>query len=49
MSSASSADAAVKFLSHGDSPRDPNLDARELAAYAAIASTILNLDAAVTK
>jgi hypothetical protein len=31
------------------SPRDEKLDARELAAYAAVASMILNLDAAVTK
>jgi hypothetical protein len=46
---ASSADAAAKFLSQGESPRDLNLDVRELAAYAAVASTILNLDAALTK
>jgi hypothetical protein len=40
---------AVKFLSPGEAPRDGKLDQRELAAYAAVASLILNLDAAVTK
>jgi mono/diheme cytochrome c family protein len=41
--------AAVEFLSHGDSPRNPNLAADELAAYSVVASLILNLDEAVTK
>jgi hypothetical protein len=41
--------AAARYLSQGEAPRDEKLDARELAAYAAIASLILNLDAAVTK
>jgi len=40
---------AAKFLAHGEAPRDERLDARELAAYSAVASLILNLDAAVTK
>ncbi|HXB69389.1 MAG TPA: DUF1553 domain-containing protein [Candidatus Acidoferrales bacterium] len=44
----SPADAA-KFLSPGEAPRDGKLDERELAAYAAVASLILNLDAVVTK
>src|SRR5207248_173720 len=38
--------AAAKYLSHGEAPRDEKLDVRELAAYAAVASLILNLDAA---
>jgi hypothetical protein len=41
--------AAAKYLKQGEAPRDESLDAREHAAYAAIASLILNLDAAVTK
>jgi hypothetical protein len=41
--------SAVKYLNQGQAPRDEKLDARELAAYAAVASIILNLDAAVTK
>ena len=40
---------ASKYLSQGEAPRDEKLDPRELAAYAAVASRILNLDAAVTK
>ena len=44
-----SADAAAKYLSHGESPRDATLDAAELAAYTAVASLILNLDEVVTK
>ena len=40
---------AEKFLAHGESPSDPSLDKRELAAYASIASLILNMDEAVTK
>ena len=49
--SASSGDpaAATKYLAQGEAPRDDTLDAREVAAYAAVASMILNLDAAVTK
>jgi hypothetical protein len=42
-------DAALKLLSEGEHPRDETLDARELAAYTAVASMILNLDETVTK
>jgi hypothetical protein len=41
--------AAAQYLAQGEAARDQKLDARELAAYAAVASLILNLDAAVTK
>jgi len=41
--------SAAKYLNQGQAARDEKLDARELAAYAAVASMILNLDAAVTK
>jgi hypothetical protein len=37
------------FLSQGDSRPDPSLDRRELAAFASVASVILNLDEMVTK
>jgi hypothetical protein len=37
------------YLKQGDSPADPALDRRELAAYASVASLILNLDEMVTK
>ncbi len=40
---------AERFLAAGDSKRDASLDPRELAAYASVASLILNLDEAVTK
>lgn len=42
-------EAAVKLLNEGEHPRDKALDVRELAAYSAVASLILNLDEAVTK
>ncbi|HEV2380372.1 MAG TPA: DUF1553 domain-containing protein [Terriglobia bacterium] len=42
-------DAAVKYLSQGNSPRDPKLDTAELAAYTALASLIFNLDETITK
>ncbi|MEX2261513.1 MAG: DUF1553 domain-containing protein [Bryobacteraceae bacterium] len=42
-------DAARKFLSQGESPRDEKLDASEHAAYAMVASLILNLDETITK
>ena len=42
-------DAAAKLLAEGESEYDESLDAVELAAYAGIASLILNLDEAVTK
>jgi hypothetical protein len=41
--------SAAQYLAQGEAARDQKLDARELAAYAAVASLILNLDAAVTK
>jgi hypothetical protein len=37
------------YLNQGESRTDPKLDARELAAYASVASLVLNLDEAVTK
>ena len=42
-------DAAAKLLAEGESEYDESLDKAELAAYAGIASLILNLDEAVTK
>jgi hypothetical protein len=42
-------DAARRFLRHGDSPPDTKMDPAELAAYAATAGVILNLDETVTK
>ncbi|MBM4070299.1 MAG: DUF1553 domain-containing protein [Planctomycetes bacterium] len=41
--------AATKLLSHGDAPRDASLNVAELAAWTTVASTILNLDEAITK
>jgi hypothetical protein len=40
---------AVKFVSHGESQRDPRTDTAELAAYSAVASLIMNMDEAITK
>ena len=40
---------ADEFLDQGDSPADPALNQPELAAYAAVASVILNLDETITK
>jgi hypothetical protein len=40
---------AQKLLSLGESPRDPNLRADELAAFTVIASMLLNLDEAISK
>jgi len=37
------------YLGHGDRRHDPALDGREVAAFASVASLILNLDEAVTK
>ena len=39
---------AVKFLKTGDQPANPALPATELAAYALVANTLLNLDEAIT-
>jgi hypothetical protein len=41
--------AALGFLSAGEFPLNSKLDAGELAAYATVASLILNLDAVVSK
>jgi hypothetical protein len=42
-------EAARQLLAHGDSPRDDKLDAGELAAYASVATILLNLDETLTK
>jgi hypothetical protein len=41
--------AAAKLLTEGSSPADQHLSAPELAAYATVASVVLNLDEMVTK
>lgn len=41
--------AAPSLISAGESPRDENFAADELAAYTAVAGLILNLDEAITK
>jgi hypothetical protein len=41
--------AALKLLAVGESPRDEKLDPAELAAWTAVASTVLNLDETITK
>ncbi len=45
----SNREAATKYLSQGESPRDEELDVSELAAYATIASMMLNMDETITK
>jgi fumarate hydratase class II len=42
-------DAAVKYLSEGESPRDGKVNPVDLAAYTTVASLILNMDEAITK
>jgi len=42
-------DAALKYVSAGEYPRDPKLDVSELAAYASVTSLILNLNETVMK
>jgi hypothetical protein len=42
-------ESAKKLLAVGESPRDPKLDEVELAAWAVVASTILNLDETISK
>ena len=42
-------DAAAKLVAVGEKPRDPKLDARELAAWTALVSTVMNLDEAITR
>jgi len=41
--------AAREFLKQGESPVRPRLDEAELAAYASVASLLLNLDETITK
>ena len=40
---------AEKFLAQGEHPRDESIDAPQLAAYAAVAGMILNLDETITR
>ena len=42
-------DAALKYVSYGEYPRDPGLDVSELAAYTSVTSLILNLNETVMK
>ena len=42
-------EAAAKLLAIGDWPRDRSLDAVELAAWTAVASTILNMDETISR
>ena len=42
-------EAALKFVSQGESPRDETLDPTELASYTSMTSLILNLDETITK
>jgi hypothetical protein len=42
-------DAAASLLKIGEAPADPQFDQAELAAWAMVASVILNTDEAVTK
>lgn len=39
----------AEYLKQGDSPPDPTLNQRDLAAYSAIGSLLLNLDETITK
>jgi hypothetical protein len=41
--------AAQKFLTEGESPIRSGIDKPELAAYTAVASLMLNMDAATNK
>ncbi|MBM3755826.1 MAG: DUF1553 domain-containing protein [Acidobacteria bacterium] len=43
------AGATAKLLEAGESPREPSLNAVELAAYTTVASVLLNLDEVITK
>ena len=42
-------DAALKYVSHGEYPRDAKFDVSELAAYTSVTSLILNLNEVVMK
>lgn len=46
---AANPDAAVGYLSYGDSPRSTRLSVNELAAYTTVASLMLNLNETITK
>ena len=42
-------DAALEYVSHGESPRDEYLNVSELAAYSSVTSLILNLNQTIVK
>ena len=42
-------DGAAKLVAVGEKPRDPKLDATELAAWTALVSTMMNLDETITR
>ena len=42
-------EAALKYVSHGEHPRDAGIDVSELAAYTSVTSLILNLNEVVMK
>jgi hypothetical protein len=42
-------DAAAKLVSVGERPRNPQLDATELAAWTTVVSTVMNLDETITQ
>jgi hypothetical protein len=42
-------EAALKYVGHGESPRDEGLNVSELAAYTTVASLILNLNQTIVK
>lgn len=46
---ASDPEGAAKLVAVGEKPRDPSLDARELAAWTAAVSMVMNLDEAITQ
>jgi hypothetical protein len=46
---ATESNRAEVYLSPGEMAADPNLQESELAAYAAVASLILNSDAAISR
>jgi hypothetical protein len=41
--------AAMKLLKVGEAPRDEKLDATDVAAWAMVANTVLNLDEVLTR
>ncbi len=46
---ASKPERVASYLAQGDSRADAKVNGRELAAYGAVASLMLNLDEAITK